>query len=123
MSEEIKHAINNNWYIIIVELAGSIPTVKEITDLVKNYDKYYLLFKEYNDASGVIYKLLYKLRLYDANFYVCGLYTNFCVKETVENLDFTVNVIEKCCQSRFNIKDEHDKAIQEIKKLKHVKII
>jgi nicotinamidase-related amidase len=124
LTEKIKHAMKNNWYIIIVELiGGGIPTVKEITDLVKKYDKYYFLFKENNDASGVIYKLLYKLRLYDANFYICGMYTNWCVKETVENLDFSVNLIENCCQSRQNIKADHDKAIQEMKKLKHVTII
>ena len=91
----IKNCIENNdpvifleWHDIFTDYYGS--TISELTSLIKNY---YTAKKDRNDGSEKILNIVEHHMLKADIIKVCGIYTNYCVAETVTGL------INKFCDS------------------------
>lgn len=98
VAREIKAAVGRNEYILFVEMysrrheiysnrpcTGS-PTLWELRELVRDYDKIIYVYKIGNDGGDEIIQTLIEKDIPYTSIKVCGAYTDACVSETVQTL-------------------------------------
>lgn len=84
---EIKTAISDCAGIIVLEMVGAGKTLKQIKKLVKSYRKAVIVEKK--DTSGaveVLSTVRHNRSFHPFKFKVCGVYTDCCVADTVNEL-------------------------------------
>lgn len=83
---EIKRAIKNKEPIIFVEYKFHGRTMRELKDLVKDYKHKHTTIKESNSGAYQIHNAIQKHNLHK-NLRICGVNTDACVLDTVEELN------------------------------------
>jgi len=109
---------NNRWPIVCVEFDPDVNG-ETIYDISKELNNYYLSFwarKEQRDGSNDIYKLINNLGL-PKDLFVCGLYSNQCVRDTVVGFlkmssDIKITILNNCVYPRHNY--ETDERVQKV---------
>ena len=115
--KEINKAIKNNCSIVFVEYFNCGKTIKQLTNLTKNYKKTYTVIKNDDDGSPEISHLFKAHRLPAKNIKVCGVNTDACVLDTVCSLSYSdrfsksiIDVIANACDASYN----HGQGLQQI---------
>lgn len=100
VKEEIIAAKNRNDYIVFVEYCYESrsrqmfnkfssryePTMHELLDLVANYPNKVFCYKKQNDGGEEVVEALYYYNIAKTSLRVCGVYTNACVRATVQTI-------------------------------------
>jgi nicotinamidase-related amidase len=114
---EIRKAIKDDANIIFVEYNGCGRTIKELTEITDKiaYKKKFVAIKRKNSGAKIILKTMKKNNIpttKHTNFRVCGVNTDACVLETVEDLaralrqrSYNIEVILSACNSSYSHKD------------------
>lgn len=125
---EVKKAIRDKAPIVFVEYAGYDPTLPILTNVVKqaNYKKAYHVSKNKNDGGTEVSQFLTKKHLPKLNMRVCGVNTDYCVRETVEGLrrniaGAQIHIVGDACSSAYN--QGHISGLNAMKNLDNVKLI
>lgn len=123
---EIKKAIRDRSVILFVEYAGYNPTIRVLTDIVEqaNYKRAYHVIKSRNDGGKEVTDFLAKHHLPKMNMRVCGVNTDYCVRETVNGIKQAlpgayIHVVADACGSVWN----HKYGLQQMKQVPNVKVI
>ena len=97
----VREAIANKAFIVIAQFKGCGITHINIIDALQKYPYKEYLWHNKNDKSKPIKELLKSLNIFVRQIKVCGVNTEYCVKDTVHGLakKFTIpiKVIEKAC--------------------------
>lgn len=101
---EIWNARRENIPIISLNYYTQYDIVDKIEMNLHGYRNLHTIVKYINDGSINVRYILYKLGLENADFYVCGVNTDACVRETVESLyhcnkNFKINIIANGCNT------------------------
>jgi nicotinamidase-related amidase len=102
VEKEVKAAIEDGAGIIVLEMEGAGKTLKSIKKLIDSYKKTVILEKK--DTSGAV-EVLSAVRnnrfLHPLKFKVCGVYTDCCVADTVNELSqfdtLTLEILADSC--------------------------
>lgn len=100
VKEEILAAKKRNDYIVFVEYcyearsrqkfnrfpSRNEPTMSELLDLVSNYSNKIFCYKKLNDGGEEVVDALYYYNIPKTSLRVCGVYTNACVRATVQTI-------------------------------------
>jgi hypothetical protein len=123
---EIKKAIRDRSVILFVEYAGYDPTIQVLTDIVvqTNYKRVYHVIKRGNDGGKEVIDFLVKHHLPKMNMRVCGVNTDYCVRETINGIkqhlpSARINLVADACGSNWS----HVSGLQQIKQVPNVKVI
>lgn len=84
--QAIRKAIRNRADIVFVEFMNQGPTLPCLTDLTKKYDRVFHVLKKSQDGSAETLAAVKKNNLHHKKFRVCGVYTDCCVKATLDGL-------------------------------------
>ena len=76
---------DSNLPIIVVEYEGNGPTIQELRHLLVDYPEASFLIKGDCDGSDVIHAEIERRSLSN-ELHVCGIYSDQCVRQTVEGL-------------------------------------
>lgn len=120
----INSAIRNRNPIVIVEYIGAKSTLKEITNLTKDYDLAFLVRKSTDDGSQAIESLFDRCQISPRKLIICGVNTDACVLATVigltrSNKKYKISVVKKACHTDFGT---GERALQTMKKNRNVVI-
>lgn len=120
----VKDAILENAFIVVAQFTRCGETHEEIRKELQNYPYKEYLWHNKKDKSNKIREILISRNLFVRNLKVCGVNTEYCVKDTVRGLSkkFTVpiQVIEKSCNGSENHVEE---AFRQMKGYKNVDVI
>jgi hypothetical protein len=123
---EIKKAIRDRSVILFVEYAGYPATIPALTDIVAqaNYKRAYHVIKSRNDGGQEVTDFLTKHHLPKMNMRVCGVNTDYCVRETVDGIrrflpTANLHVIADACGSTW----DHKSGLRQMKQVPNVKVI
>jgi len=108
--KQVLEAKKKRWGILVVEFRGAGKTNELIIDAIGRYGKYALTTKGSCDGSVEIVRVCNRRRFSTRSFYVCGVYTRECVKETCVGLaskSFApdVFVLKGCCRNSYTKAD------------------
>ena len=125
VKKQIKDAIRRNDHIVFVEFVDNAksyydkksnrddPTNYELLELVKGYNKVHFVYKNISDGGNRIVKVLRNKKLPRSNIKICGVYTEFCVKETAMTMakilkKTSLYIIKSATTSYFSPKNKND---------------
>jgi len=87
VAELVRHARQNNWFIIIMELVGCGDTFEHITCELDNYKNSAYLFKRQNSGASHIIKYFDDIDTkIPKDFVVCGVNGDMCVADTISDM-------------------------------------
>ena len=112
----VNRAMVDQAFIVIAQYKGCGATHGLILDRVKHYAHKAYVWHHKNDKSKVIQEILKARQIFVRQIKVCGVNTEYCVKDTVHGLakkfSMPIKVIENACNGTDRTVDE---AIQKMK--------
>lgn len=137
VGKEIKKAMSKKLPIIFVEFAGCGRTMYRIKKLTANYNKAFVVSKHNTGGGHEVIRTITRRKLQYKTLKVCGVYTNYCVHDTVTGLSnllpkSKIKLLSKACRStsfKHNDGENHkwdslkDKGIDSMKKCPNVSIL
>lgn len=128
---EIKKAIRDKATILFVEYSPehygtSIPLLTNVANKAK-YRKVYHVAKHSDGGGEEVVEFLKQKHLPRLNLRVCGVNTDYCVKETVSGINAklkhgNIHVVADACDSRGGV-SSHKHGLHSMRKLNNVKLI
>jgi nicotinamidase-related amidase len=121
----IRKAVKSKAAIIFVEYSNYGPTLPCLTKLVKKYKRVFHTIKNQWDGSTNVSDLLRTNNLVASKIKVCGVYTDCCVKATVEGLSnkhsqSRIELLSKACASTNDY--NHDSGVKRMQALPNVRV-
>ena len=108
--ELVREAIVNKAFIVIAQFNRCGETHIKITNEIEKYPYKEYIWHNKNDKSKPIQEALKNLNIFVREIKVCGVNTEYCVKDTVHGLTKKINipikVIEKACNGTDKIIEE-----------------
>ena len=86
VQELILQAIEDDAGIVFLEFLGYDKTDSKLVATVEGYKKAHFQTKQENDGSFQVIEIIKKNKLPAKTVRVCGVNTNYCVRETVQGL-------------------------------------
>jgi nicotinamidase-related amidase len=110
VEREIRQAIQDDAYIVLVEYQGCGPTVDQLANVAKLHSKVYRVEKSSDDGSIEVMEAIKKHGL-PQQLKVCGVNTNVCVYFTIYSIrknlpDASIEVVADACDSQWGT-DKH----------------
>ena len=106
----VKTAIINKAFIAIAQFKGCGETHIRIIHEIQKYPYKKYIWHNKNDKSKPIQEALTSLNIFVRQIKVCGVNTEYCVKDTVHGLSkkfhIPIKVIEKACNGTDRIIEE-----------------
>jgi len=106
----IREAIVNKAFIIIAQFKGCGETNINIINEIQKYPHKKYIWHNKNDKSKPIQEILNSLNIFVRQIKVCGVNTEYCVKDTVHGLakkfHIPIKVIEEACNGTDRIIEE-----------------
>ena len=106
----VREAIMNKAFIVIAQFKGSGETHINILHEIQNYPHKTFIWHNKNDKSKPIQEILNSLHIFVRQIKVCGVNTEYCVKDTVHGLakkfQIPIKVIENACHGTDRIIEE-----------------
>ncbi len=97
----IKEAIINKAFIVIAQYIGSGATHIKIINEIYDYPYKAYIWHNKNDKSKPIQNVLKSLNVFVRQIKICGVNTEYCIKDTVHGLTkkfyIPIKVIENAC--------------------------
>ena len=97
----IKEAIINKAFIVIAQYIGSGETHIKIINEIYDYPYKTYIWHNKNDKSKPIQNVLKSLNVFVRQIKICGVNTEYCIKDTVHGLTkkfyIPIKVIENAC--------------------------
>ena len=97
----VRKAIVNKAFIIIAQFKGCGETHINIVNQVQKYPYKKYIWHNKNDKSKPIHEVLNELNIFVRQIKVCGVNTEYCVKDTVHGLvkkfHVPIKVVGKAC--------------------------
>jgi len=110
VSQLVREAILNKAFIVIAQFKGCGETHINIINEIQNYPYKEYVWHNKNDKSKPIQDILNRRNIFVRQIKVCGVNTEYCVKDTVNGLakkfHITIKVIEKACNGTDRIIEE-----------------
>ena len=106
----VREAIVNKAFIVIAQFKGCGETHINIINEIHKYSYKKYIWHNKNDKSKPIEELLNSLNIFVRQIKICGVNTEYCVKDTVHGLTkkfhIPIKVIEKACNGTDRIIEE-----------------
>ena len=106
----VREAVVDKAFIVIAQFKGSGETHINITNEIQSYPYKEYVWHNKNDKSKPIQEVLKKRNIFVRQMKVCGVNTEYCVKDTVHGLSkkfhIPIKVIEKACNGTDRIIEE-----------------
>ena len=106
----VREAIVNKAFIVIAQFKGCGETNINIINEIQKYPYKKYVWHNKNDKSRPIQEVLNNLNICVRQIKVCGVNTEYCVKDTVHGLSkkfhIPIKVIEKACNGTDKIIEE-----------------
>jgi nicotinamidase-related amidase len=106
----VREAIMKNAFIVIAQFKGCGETHLNIMHEIQKYPYKTYLWHNKNDKSKPIQEVLHSLHIFVRQIKVCGVNTEYCVKDTVHGLakkfQIPIKVIENACNGTDRIMEE-----------------
>jgi nicotinamidase-related amidase len=106
----VREAVANKAFIVIAQFKGSGETHINIIHEIQTYPYKEYVWHHKNDKSKPIQEVLNRLTIFVRQIKVCGVNTEYCVKDTVHGLSkkfpIPIKVIEKACNGTDRIIEE-----------------
>jgi len=125
----LKKAVKDKAAIIFLEFGGYDRTDSELMATVQGYKRAFYRTKHENDGSDEVLETIQKQALPRRKLKVCGVNTNYCVRETVEGLIDKFNdksgigkVIEVDSKA-VNCAFYHESGLDKLREMQNVKVI
>lgn len=104
VKEEIRLAVQNGYFIVVLECDGCAPTQKELMAELSGYNHYSVMVKRFADGSAEVLRACQDKGVVPVEFKVVGVNSDCCVLDTVANLSRKVPqsqivVIAKACNT------------------------
>jgi nicotinamidase-related amidase len=97
----VREAVIDKAFIVIAQFKGSGETHINIINEIQSYPYKEYIWHKKNDKSKPIQEVLKTRNIFVRQMKVCGVNTEYCVKETVHGLSkknhISIKVIEKAC--------------------------
>ena len=101
VSQLVREAILNKAFIVIAQFKGCGETHINIINDIQKYQYKKYVWHNKNDKSKPIQEVLNSLNIFVRQIKVCGVNTEYCIKDTVHGLakkfHIPIKVIEKAC--------------------------
>jgi len=106
----VREAITDKAFIVIAQYKGSGETHIKIINEIKYYPYKEYIWHNKNDKSKPIQEKLKNLNIFVRQLKICGVNTEYCIKDTVHGLTkkfhSPIKVIEKACNGTDRIIEE-----------------
>ena len=106
----VREAIVNKAFIIIAQFKCCGETHINIINELQKYPYKEYIWHNKNDKSKLIHEVLNRLDIFVRQMKICGVNTEYCVKDTVPGLakkfHIPIKVIEKACNGTDRIIEE-----------------
>jgi nicotinamidase-related amidase len=106
----VREAIQNKAFIVVAQFKCSGATHVNIINEMHDYPYKQYVWHNKNDKSKPIKEVLNHLNIFVRQIKVCGVNTEYCVKDTVHGLSkkfhVPIKVIEKACNGTDRIIEE-----------------
>lgn len=106
----VREAIVNKAFIIIAQFKCCGETHINIINELQKYPYKEYIWHNKNDKSKLIHEVLNRLDIFVRQMKICGVNTEYCVKDTVHGLakkfHIPIKVIEKACNGTDRIIEE-----------------
>ena len=106
----VRQAIIDKAFIVIAQFKGCGNTHTNLITAMQTYPYKEYVWHNKNDKSKPIQEVLYSLNIFVRQIKVCGVNTEYCVKDTVHGLakkfHIPIKVIEKACNGTDRIIEE-----------------
>ena len=103
----VKKAIINKAFIVIAQFKGCGETHINIINEIQKYKYKKYVWHNKNDKSKPIQEVLISLNIFVRQIEICGVNTEYCIKDTVNGLakkfHIPIKVIEKACNGTDSI--------------------
>lgn len=86
VEELVKKAVEDNAGIVFLEFYGYGKTNSRLLNIVKGYENSHICIKKENNGAKQVHESIIHYNLPYHTFKVCGVNTNYCVRQTVEGL-------------------------------------
>jgi len=106
----VREAIADKAFIVIAQYKGSGETHIKIINEIKYYPYKEYIWHNKNDKSKPIQEKLKNLNIFVRQLKICGVNTEYCIKDTVHGLTkkfhSPIKVIEKACNGTDRLIEE-----------------
>lgn len=103
--ELISNAMDEKQPIVFVEYLGAGKTLPALTKLTEKYDLKFFVEKHQNSGCQEIENLFERCKIRPRNLIVGGVNTDFCVLETVMDLQrtekYNISLVTKACNTQW----------------------
>lgn len=140
VARQIKLAKRRGDHILVVEYVhgphkvinkkscATAPTTSSLNNLLKNYKNKVYVYKRDNDGGLEILQTLKSKKIPHKNVRVCGVYANYCVRETVttmaEKMNTTkIHLVKNAISCHEGRSDGKKDAIKNMTTFKNVKVM
>jgi len=108
--ELVKEAVINKAFIVIAQFKRCGETHINIINEIQQYPYKEYVWHNKNDKSKPIQKVLHDRNIFVRHIKVCGVNTEYCIKDTVNGLakkfHIPIKVIEKACNGTDRVIEE-----------------
>lgn len=124
-SREIQRAMNDDVPIVFVEFIGYGKTKKSLLSKLSSYKKFGIVKKCECGGGFEISNFLKKKKFPFQKLKICGIQTNICVRQTVEQLldicpQSKIEIVGDAC---YDVSDgEHEYGLEQLKTLPNVMV-
>lgn len=122
--ELVKEAILEKAFIVVAQFTRCGETHPDIRQELQNYPYHAFIWHNKKDKSNKIREILISRNLFIRKIKVCGINTEYCVKDTVRGLSkkfmVPIQVIEKACNGNEKYAAE---ALDLMRGYKHVEVV